>query len=154
MRTWNDLDSALPRTVKKRFRKMTRNATVSEFPAEAGNCSFRLRNVRYGEAVARFGGDETRFRHWLLDFTGYGVALVGQIRAAIATASIDIAISRAHALKGRVGMLGMADLHALAQALEVALRNGEAVTPGLDELERAVMETSAEISAALGKNAA
>ncbi len=120
----------------------------------ASGGSFRLRNIRTAEALARFGGDETRLRYWLLDFASYGASLAAQIEQAVANDSLEIAINRAHALKGRTGMLGMIELHSIVRSLELSLRNGEPAELWIDELTRSVAETNIEITRVLGRSAA
>jgi len=112
-----------------------------------------LSGVQTGAALARFAGDEQRYRHWLIEFISHGPAIAGQIREAIAQGSHEQAIKLSHALKGRTGMLGMAELHSIALSLEMTLRNGEPSTLWLEELERTVDEMSREISSVLGAGA-
>ena len=108
-----------------------------------------LRGVNVSEALARFAGSEARLRHWLQDFRHYGPDTAGQIRSAIDAGAHDQAIRLAHACKGRCGMLGMAELHSIAQSLEMTLKNGEPTDLWLEELERTVAEMSQEIAASL-----
>ena len=112
-----------------------------------------LRGVQTRAALARFAGDEQRYRHWLIEFVSHGPAIAGQIREAIAQGSHEQAINLSHSLKGRTGMLGMAELHSIALSLEMTLRNGEPTTLWLEELERTVDEMSREISSVLGEGA-
>jgi len=109
-----------------------------------------LRGIQTREAIARFAGNEQRYRHWLAEFISHGPTAASQIREAIAQGSAEQAINLSHALKGRAGMLGMAELHSIAQSLEMTLRNQEPCTLWLDELERTVAEISQEISSVLG----
>lgn len=109
-----------------------------------------LRNIRIDEALARFGGDAERYKHWLLEFTGHGPNAAAQIRQAITNGSIDAATKLAHALKGRTGMLGMSELHAISQTLEAALSNGEPPLMWLEELETAVDEMRQQIETVFG----
>ena len=113
-----------------------------------------LRGIQTREAIARFAGNEQRYRHWLSEFINHGPMAAGQIRAAIAQGSSEQAISLSHALKGRAGMLGMAELHSIAQSLEMTLRNQEPCILWLEELERTVAEISLEISSVLGEDRA
>ena len=112
--------------------------------------SFALRNVRINEALARFGGNEERYQHWLVEFISHGPAAASQIRQAITNGSHDTAIKLTHALKGRTGMLGMNELYSIARTLEMALNNGEPTNLWLDELENTVNEMSEEIASVLG----
>lgn len=106
--------------------------------------------VNTAQAIARFSGDEGRYRYWLTEFVSHGPAAAAQIRQSIGNGSRDTAIKLAHALKGRTGMLGMTELHSIAQSLEQCLKNGEPTALWLDELESTVLQMSREISAALG----
>ena len=110
-----------------------------------------LRNIRIDEAVARFGGDEHRYRHWLIEFTSHGPNAAAQIRQAVINGSVEAATKLTHALKGRTGMLGMSELHAISQTLELALRNGDPPLMWLEELESAVDEMREQIEVVLGK---
>lgn len=109
-----------------------------------------LRQVRVDEALARFGGDQERYIHWLLEFTEHGPNAAAQIRQAITGGTVDAATKLAHALKGRTGMLGMGELHAICQTLELALRSGDPPLMWLEELETAVEEMRAQITTAFG----
>jgi two-component system sensor histidine kinase/response regulator len=115
---------------------------------------FSLHNVCIDEALARFGGDHGRYKHWLTEFIAHGPAATAQIRQAINNGSNDAAVGLVHALKGRTGMLGMSELHAIAQSLEQALRDAEPATLWLEELELSVNEMSRAIADALGTPAA
>ena len=113
--------------------------------------AFPLRNVRANEALARFGGDEDRYRHWLIEFINHGPNSTRQIRQAITGGSQETAIKLAHALKGRTGMLGMSELHSITQTLEMALKNGEPTLLWLEELESSIDEMSQQIDSVFGK---
>lgn len=136
------------------------NTTPSEMTSgqatnsEQSVCSFSIRNVRTQDTLARFAGDEQRYRHWLFEFISHGPAATAHIRQAIADGSPDTAIKLAHALKGQTGMLGMAELHSLALSLEMALRNCEPTAFWLEELELTVNQMCQEIHVVLGENTA
>ena len=100
--------------------------------------------------LARFVGNETRYRHWLSVFVDEGPASVLQIRQAIDPANTEAARQLTHALRGRVGMLGMDNIHVAATALEAALKEGDAAPGLLDNLEQAVLQTAEQIRAVLG----
>ncbi len=110
-----------------------------------------LRNISLAEALARFGGDQARYQHWLIEFIDHGPAATAQIRQAITSGSQSAAIALVHALKGRTGMLGMSELHSISQTLEKALHNGEPPTLWLEELELSVNEMCKAIAQTLGK---
>lgn len=109
-----------------------------------------LRGVQTRETVARFAGDEERYRHWLVEFVSHGPAAATQIREAITNGSMETAIVLAHSFKGRTGMLGMVELHSIAQSLEMTLKNNEPTALWLEELERTVAEMSKQIADLLG----
>ena len=111
-----------------------------------------LPSVQTREAIAHFAGDEQRYRHWLIEFMSYGPTTAKQIRAALADHSPAQAINLSHALKGRVGLLGMTELHSIARSLEMTLKNEEPSTLWLDELERTIDEMTRNISAAFGQD--
>lgn len=106
--------------------------------------------INTAQAIARFSGDEGRYRYWLAEFVSHGPAAAAQIRQAIDNGSRDTAMKLAHALKGRTGMLGMSELHLIAQSLEQCLKNCEPTTLWLEELESTIVHMSEQISAVLG----
>ena len=128
----------------------SRGQTIAD-PAAA---LFTLRGVQTREALARFAGDEERYRHWLTEFITHGPAAARQIREAITNGSVETATLLAHSFKGRTGMLGMAELHSIAQSLEMTLRNREPTALWLEELEQTVAEMSQQISDVLGERSA
>ncbi len=102
------------------------------------------------QAIARFSGDESRYLYWLTEFVSHGPAAATQIRQAIDNGSRDTAIKLTHALKGRTGMLGMTELHSIAQSLEQCLKNSEPTLLWIDELQSTTVEMCEDISSALG----
>lgn len=117
---------------------------------QPSSCKLVIPGVDTAQAIARFSGDEGRYRYWLAEFVSHGPAAAMQVRQAIDNGSRDTAVKLAHALKGRTGMLGMTELHSIAQSLEQCLKNGEPTTLWLEELESTVEQMSQQISAALG----
>ena len=114
-------------------------------------CSFTVKGINVQEGLARFAGDENRYRHWLLDFVSHGPAAASQIREAIMNGSQEAAIRLAHAFKGRTGMLGMPELHSIALSLEMTLRDNEPSNLWLEELEVTIGEMTQAIKATLGE---
>jgi two-component system sensor histidine kinase/response regulator len=100
--------------------------------------------------LSRLAGNETRYRHWLNEFIAEGPANEQQIRQALASGNNEAARQIAHAFKGRVGMLGMNDLHVVASALEVALKQGNPVEGWLGKLDESIEQTCHAIRNALG----
>ena len=117
-------------------------------------CTFTIRGVNVQEGLARFSGDEGRYRHWLLDFTNHGPEAAVQIRETIMNGTQEAAIRLTHAFKGRAGMLSIPELHSIALSLEMTLRNNEPSIHWLEELELTIKEMTEAITAELGeKNA-
>ncbi len=117
-------------------------------------CTFTIRGVNVQEGLARFSGDEGRYRHWLLDFTNHGPEAAVQIRETIMNGTQEAAIRLTHAFKGRAGMLSIPELHSIALSLEMTLRNNEPSSLWLEELELTIKEMTEAITAELGENKA
>lgn len=124
-----------------------------EPPVASASPFSALRHIRIDEALARFGGDRERFKHWLNEFTQYGPLAASEIREAIGNGSPEAAAKLAHALKGRTGMLGMSELHSISQTLELALRNNDPPEMWLEELETTIDEMRQQIESAFGPKA-
>ena len=114
-------------------------------------CTFTIRGVNVQEGLARFSGDEGRYRHWLLDFTNHGPEAAVQIRETIMNGTQEAAIRLTHAFKGRAGMLSIPELHSIALSLEMTLRNNEPSSLWLEELELTIKEMTEAITAELGE---
>jgi signal transduction histidine kinase/HPt (histidine-containing phosphotransfer) domain-containing protein len=109
-----------------------------------------LRGIDTDAGLSIFVGDVARYRHWLTNFIEEAPALVLLVRQAIAAGDSEQAGLHAHTLKGRSGMLGMADVHAIAAALEAALDKDEPADALLDSLAQAVDLICNEISSVFG----
>ena len=129
----------------------TPSAAVQPTLRDPSACSFSIRGIHTREALARFAGDEERYRHWLIEFISHGPAAATQIREAINNGSTEAAVKLAHSLKGRTGMLGMLELHSISLSLETTLINNEPTAIWLEELDRTIEEMGKAISAALGE---
>ena len=130
------------------------NASYGQADIKPASVLPALRGVQAREALARFAGDEARYRHWLFEFVSHGPAAASQIRESILNGSLETATALAHSFKGRAGMLGMMELHSIAQSLEMTLRNGEPTALWLEELELTVAEMSRQIADVLGDHSA
>ena len=131
---------------------MNEHITSTTSTARApGNESFSIPGIREQDALARFAGDRERYHYWLIEFVDHGPAAAEQIRQAATSGSLETACKLVHALKGRTGMLGMTELHAITLSLEACLKNYEPAGLWLEELERTVAEMSNDIVAVLGK---
>jgi PAS domain S-box-containing protein len=100
--------------------------------------------------LARFAGNESRYRHWLTEFLAEAPAYTARIRQALAAGKPEEARQSAHTIKGRVGMLGMTGLHGIAAALEAALKQGAPIDDVLGQLQTAVDLLCMEIRSGLG----
>ncbi|OIQ76162.1 autoinducer 2 sensor kinase/phosphatase LuxQ [mine drainage metagenome] len=109
----------------------------------------RLRGIDTHAGLALMLGDQARYQHWLRDFVLTAPLAIEQIRQAVTEGQNALAAQLAHALKGRTGMLGMRELHAVVALLEPALKQGQASADMLAGLERAVADVCAQIQAAL-----
>ena len=109
-----------------------------EVLSEAGNELSCLHGVDVAAALARFCGNEVSYRRWLTEFAATAGAVPGQIRREIAAGQTDEAGKTAHAFRGRVGMLGMTELHGMVFALESALHECAPTDELLSTLERSV----------------
>jgi HPt (histidine-containing phosphotransfer) domain-containing protein len=120
--------------------------------AQTGAARDHLRGVDWGNGLALFNGREDRYRHWLADFVENAGELPGQIRSDLAAGQPESAARAAHAFKGRVGMLGMNDLHGAVSALEHALRDGAAAAALLGSLEQSIREMCDELTQFLARD--
>jgi PAS domain S-box-containing protein len=109
-----------------------------------------LSGIDCAAGLSRLAGNEVRYRHWLSTFVEEGPASVAQIRQALDAGNSESARQLAHALKGRVGMLGMDAVHVAASGVEAALKSGAPAVDLLAELERVVAQIGQQISAVLG----
>ena len=108
-----------------------------------------IHGVRVAEALARFAGDEQRYRHWLGEFVSHGPQALALIYEAIADGAVPAAIEHVHALKGHAGLLGMAEIHSISSSLERALRNGEPTGLWREEIDRSIADMVHDIAAVL-----
>ena len=109
-----------------------------------------LRGVDTRAGLALLLGDEARYRHWLADFVVEAPAAMTQIRLALAAAELEPASMAAHTLKGRMGLLGMKELHDVAAALETAIDHQDPAERLQQRLEQGVAAMCEEIRSALG----
>jgi PAS domain S-box-containing protein len=109
-----------------------------------------LRSIDVQAGLARFVGNEKRYRHWLTEFLAEAPGYAAQIRQTLAAGNPEAARQQAHAIKGRVGMLGMTGLHPLAAELEAALMHGAPTDGLLDRIQATVEQLCAEIRTGLG----
>jgi signal transduction histidine kinase/HPt (histidine-containing phosphotransfer) domain-containing protein/ActR/RegA family two-component response regulator len=108
-----------------------------------------LNGIDSAGGIARLAGNEERYRHWLADFVEEGPATAGQIRQTLAAGNNEGARQLAHAFKGRVGMLGMNELHRVTSELEASLKKGDPVEGWLNKLEQVIEQTRNDIKRAL-----
>ena len=108
-----------------------------------------LKGIDSEGGLSRLAGNEERYRHWLADFVEEGPATARQIRQTLAAGNNESARQVAHAFKGRVGMLGMNELHRVVSELEAALKRGDPVEGWLNKLEQVIEQTRHDIKRTL-----
>jgi hemerythrin-like metal-binding protein/PAS domain S-box-containing protein len=124
--------------VKQKAASRAAPAAIREAPAAAEDNLNSLSGIDTVNALARFKGKEDRYRFWLTDFISTANKIPDEIRGEIANHHLDLAEKLAHSFKGRVGMLGMTDIHALVSTLEQRLRDGSATAELVDALEQSI----------------
>jgi hemerythrin-like metal-binding protein/PAS domain S-box-containing protein len=147
-------NAAFYRTLAKwipRSKQSSTHATAAlpaqpEALPDARNELSSLRGVDVAAALARFCGNEVSYRRWLTEFAATAGDVPGQMRSEIAAGQADKAGKLAHAFKGRVGMLGMTELHGMVSALESALHECAPTDELLSTLERSVGEMRSELA--------
>jgi PAS domain S-box-containing protein/hemerythrin-like metal-binding protein len=140
----------LAKWIPKAKQKIT-DATLAlpakpEILPDAGNELSSLRGVDVAAALARFCGNEVSYRRWLEDFVATAGGVFDQIRSEITAEQGEKAGKLVHAFKGRVGMLGMTDLHGIVCALESVLHDGTSADELLSTLERSINEMRIELA--------
>jgi PAS domain S-box-containing protein len=110
----------------------------------------KLLGIDTKDGLALLLGDETRYRHWLNDFVAEAPVAIEKIRQALASGQSESASMVAHSLKGRMGMLGMKNLHAIAGALEAAIDSSAETEEVLFKLDHGVACMRDEIRNKLG----
>ncbi|MBL8407469.1 MAG: response regulator [Candidatus Accumulibacter sp.] len=113
-----------------------------------------LDTIDSAAGLARFAGNAARYRHWLSDFADQGRSEVSKIEQAMATGQREQARQLAHALVGRVGMLGITRAEAFARQVEAAVSRDEAADTAIIHLAAAVDEASEQIRRTFGSGAA
>jgi PAS domain S-box-containing protein len=99
-------------------------------------------------------GDVMRYRFWLKAFINEAPPAVARLKAALAIGATVQASMETHTLKGRMGLLAMKPLHAIATALERSLDRAEPVHTLVADLEQGVVSMCAELLAGLGSTEA
>jgi len=99
-----------------------------------------LRGIDAQAAISRLGGREDRYRYWLAEFAAMADEIPDTIRSDLKAGRREAAAITAHTFKGRVGTLGMTELHALVQEMEQALRDGSPAGDLLARLEQSIID--------------
>jgi len=136
----------IPKSKQEALRASDELPELSTPLAEAGNELSTLHGVDVAVALARFGGNEDRYRHWLAEFVATSGEIPDQIRSEITAGQRDMAGETAHAFKGRVGMLGMTDLHGIVCALESVLHDGTPTDEPISRLEQSINQMRDELA--------
>jgi len=128
-------------------------ATITVAAGSSADDLPRIAGLDSTSGLAYFAGKEGRYRYWLACFAEQGERDVALLCEEIAAGERIAACERAHALKGRLGMLGMRELHAIAGELNTALLAKEAdpaSTASLaDQLRQAVATMCQSLKTAL-----
>jgi hemerythrin-like metal-binding protein/PAS domain S-box-containing protein len=122
---------------------------VAEPVAEKKAGLSALSDIDTTAGLARFGNNETRYRHWLAEFVTTAGGVCDQIHNEITSGQVDTAAKTTHTFKGRVGMLGMVALHSNVTRLEHALRDGLPTEVLLSELAQSVAQMRAQLETVL-----
>jgi signal transduction histidine kinase/HPt (histidine-containing phosphotransfer) domain-containing protein len=80
-----------------------------------------INGLDVSNALSRFNGKMDRYRHWLADFVSTTPETLNAMKTLITAGDFEAAGKKVHAYKGRVGMLGMTDLHHVVTALDAAI---------------------------------
>ena len=136
----------IPKSKQKALRASHELPELSTPLSEAENELSALHGVDVAAALARFGGNEDRYRHWLAEFVATSGEIPDQIRSEITAGQRDKANVTAHTFKGRVGMLAMTDLHGIVAALESALREGTSNDELISRLEQSLSQMRDELA--------
>ena len=124
-------------------------AAAPAAPSPAG--LHTLHGVDVRNALASFQGKEDRYKHWLADFVDTAGAIPESIRSAVATGNFEAATKIVHALKGRVGMLGMMDMHSEVSVLEHVLVERVPADDLINALDQSITRMREQLSAVLGR---
>jgi len=128
-----------------------RPLAVRALPPAAADCDFpALWGVDIRAGLGLLQGDAAAYRFWLSNFADEAPAALRAIRAAMAVGDLPSARTAAHTLKGRIGLLGMKELHAVAAALDAALERALPADELLLALEQGVTAMDDEIRRGLG----
>ena len=99
--------------------------------------------------MQRFAGNPARYRYWLGEFVGESASFVATLDALLESGAHEAARQATHAFRGRVGVLGMRDLHHQATALEQAIRTGRDCDALRQQLARSIGDMCGRVQAAL-----
>jgi hemerythrin-like metal-binding protein len=131
-----------------REKQMTARATeaLSQTGPTTGSALSTASGIDFVAGLSRFNGKQERYLHWLAEFVETAGELPGQIRSELAAGQSDKAAKLAHAFKGRVGMLGMMDLHRVVSTLEPALSEGAPADALLVSVEQSIARICDELA--------
>ncbi len=104
------------------------------------------------EALDRFAGNHERYRHWLRQFVDESVHFLPTIDRHLDAGDRKRARQTAHAFKGRVGMLGLRELHGLTGALERMIQEQQPLTDLRRQIARVIHSLRGKLLAALGES--
>jgi len=122
-------------------------AVAADAGGQAASSQVSPGGIDRAAGLARFAGNEQRYRHWLREFLDEAPGYAQRIRQTLDQEGREMARQAAHAIKGRVGMLGMTGLHAVAAALETALKEGQPIDEPTSRLQTIADQVCEELRA-------
>ncbi|MBL8398266.1 MAG: PAS domain S-box protein [Candidatus Accumulibacter sp.] len=102
------------------------------------------------EALDRFAGNQERYRYWLRRFVDESVHFLPTVERLLNAGDHQRARQTAHAFKGRVGMLGLRELHGLAGAFERMILERQPLGDLRRKIARVIDDLRGKLRSALG----
>jgi PAS domain S-box-containing protein len=99
--------------------------------------------------LQRFAGNSSRYRHWLSEFGKESAGFVASLDRLLDDGQRAEAGRAVHAFRGRVGLLGMDELHALSSQLEQAIRSDAGCQELRQQLAQAIVAMVHELQTML-----
>ncbi|MBS1196394.1 MAG: hypothetical protein H6R18_179 [Proteobacteria bacterium] len=130
-------------------KRLEQPGAAMESSVTTGNSLPNLRTIDTETGLARFAGNEKRYRHCLTNFIKEAPDFTTEIQRSLAAGELEQARKSVHAIKGQTGMLGMNDLHAIATELEAAFQRGDAPHDLINSLQLTIQKLCDELTGAL-----
>lgn len=133
---------------------LPQRVVVAEEPAAempSGRVLPYIAGVDSVEALDRFAGNQERYRHWLRQFVDESTHFLPTIEQYLNAGDRKRARQTAHAFKGRVGMLGLRELHGLTGALERMIQEQQPLGDLRRQIARVIDSLRSKLSTVLGE---